>query len=125
MRLNHPGRDGLVFARAALRRSMHYRLVVLFGRGETVVPPPAKVSALLALVDELSPGRPLHVRPLADEELAATRVVRMRIDDGAGKVAAPSMTRADEPWPVWSGIAPVHLRAAAPVPDRSASISGP
>jgi hypothetical protein len=110
--------DGLVLARAALRHSLHYRSVVLFGRGESVADPAAKATALMALIDKLSPGRAAQVRPPSREELAATGVARMRIEGGAAKIAAamPRATDGDLAWPVWSGVVPLALRAAAPVP---------
>ena len=110
--------DGLVLARAALRHSLHYRSVVLFGRGEAVDDPAAKAKALMGLIEKLSPGRSGQVRPPSREELAATGVARMRIAEGAAKIAEspPSATDIDRSWPVWAGIVPLQLRAAAPMP---------
>lgn len=120
--------EGLVLARSALRHSLHYRSVVLFGRGEAVGDPSAKAAALLALIDKLSPGRSGRVRPPSAGELAATAVARLRIDEGGAKIAAapPGATPADAAWPVWAGSVPLRLRAAAPVPaDGSAALAGP
>lgn len=120
--------DGLVLARAALRHSLHYRSVVLFGRGEAIAEPAAKAAALLALIEKLSPGRSGDVRPPSREELAATGVARIRIDEGTAKIAVspPRMTDADRAWPVWSGTVPVRLRAAAPIPaDDPAAFAAP
>jgi nitroimidazol reductase NimA-like FMN-containing flavoprotein (pyridoxamine 5'-phosphate oxidase superfamily) len=120
--------DGLVLARSALRHSLHYRSVVLFGRGEAVDAPADKHVALLALIDKLSPGRSGKVRPPSREELAATGVARMRIVEGAAKIAVapPGMTRIDHAWPVWTGVVPVSLRAAAPIPTPdTAALAGP
>ncbi len=110
--------DGLVFARSAMRHSSDYRSVVLFGRGEAVTDPAAKAAALLQLVDKLSPGRSLLVRPPDDKELAATGVVRLAIDEGAAKVRTgpPAEVEKDAGWQVWTGTVPVSVRAGAPVP---------
>lgn len=115
--------DGLVLARSALRHSLHYRSVVLFGRGEAVDAQEDKHAALLALIDKLSPGRSATVRPPGREELAATAVARMRISEGAAKIAAspPGTTGIDKAWPVWTGIVPVNLRASAPIPTSDAT----
>jgi len=115
--------DGLVLARSALRHSLHYRSVVLFGRGEAVDAPADKHAALMALIDKLSPGRSATVRPPGREELAATAVARMRISEGAAKIAAspPGTTGIDKAWPVWTGIVPVNLRASAPIPTSDAT----
>jgi hypothetical protein len=120
--------DGLVLARAALRHSLNYRSVVLFGRGEAVTAPAAKAAALLALIDKLSPGRSAKVRPPSREELAATAVARMRIAEGSAKVAAspPRTADADRAWPVWAGTVPLQLRAAAPIAAHdSAAFAAP
>jgi nitroimidazol reductase NimA-like FMN-containing flavoprotein (pyridoxamine 5'-phosphate oxidase superfamily) len=115
--------DGLVLARSALRHSLHYRSVVLFGRGEAINASADKHAALLALIDKLSPGRSATVRPPSREELAATAVARVRISEGTAKIAAapPSKTDIDQAWQVWSGIVPVNLRSAAPIPAPDAA----
>lgn len=115
--------DGLVLARSALRHSLHYRSVVLFGRGEAVDAPADKHGALLALIDKLSPGRSATVRPPSREELAATAVARMRIGEGAAKIAVspPGTTDIDRAWQVWSGIVPLSLRASAPIQTSDAT----
>lgn len=120
--------DGLVLARSALRHSLHYRSVVLFGRGEVVAEPAAKAAALLGLIDKLSPGRSATVRPPGPNELAATGVARLRIDEGGAKIAAspPHATDIDRAWPVWAGIVPLQMRAAAPIPaNGSAAFAAP
>lgn len=118
--------DGLVLAPSALRHSLDYRSVVLFGRGETVDEPGLKTDALLGLIDKLSPGRSALVRPPNDAELAATGVARLRISEGGAKLAAapPRVMAVDRAWSVWAGTVPVSLRAAAPVPlDGSAGLA--
>ncbi|MCF8199625.1 MAG: pyridoxamine 5'-phosphate oxidase family protein [Sulfuritalea sp.] len=118
--------DGLVFARSALRHSLHYRSVVLFGRGEAVDEPTEKSTALLSLIDKLSPGRSSMVRPPSEGELAATGVARMRIEEGGAKIAAspPGETTIDQPWQVWSGSVPLVLNAGPPVPSRNSAALG-
>lgn len=115
--------DGLVLARSALRHGLHYRSVVLFGRGEAVAAEDEKRAALLALIDKLAPGRSGTVRPPSREELAATGVARLRIEEGAAKIAAspPRATEVDRDWPVWSGIVPLALRVGALVPAQDAA----
>jgi|CXWK01.1.fsa_nt_gi nitroimidazol reductase NimA-like FMN-containing flavoprotein (pyridoxamine 5'-phosphate oxidase superfamily) len=114
--------DALVLARSALRHSLHYRSVVLFGRGEAVSAPESKLGALLGLIDKLSPGRSAQVRPPSREELSATAVARLRIDEGTAKIAAssPHATQADSAWQVWMGTIPVSLRTGEPLPTQDA-----
>lgn len=115
--------DGLVFARSAMRHSSDYRSVVLFGRGEAVADPAVKADALLRLVDKLSPGRSALVRPPDDKELAATGVVRLRVEEGAAKMRSgpPGEVDKDAGWEVWTGTVPVTTRAGAPVPAAGAA----
>ena len=105
--------DGLVLARSAMRHSVDYRSVVLFGVGEAVKAPDEKRAALLALVDKLSPGRSSLVRPPDDGELAATAVVRLAIDEGSAKIRSepPAEIDKDRPWTPWTGTVPLALRA--------------
>lgn len=120
--------DGLAFARSALRHSTDYRSVVLFGQGEPVQDPADKTTALLRLIDKLSPGRAGMVRPPSDNELAATGVVRLAIAEGSAKIrsAPPTETEQDRSWPVWAGTVPLSLRAEAPLPmDDATGLAAP
>ena len=108
--------DGLVLARSAMRHSVDYRSVVLFGGAEAVAAPEDKRAALLALIDKLSPGRSSLVRPPDEGELAVTAVVRMAIDEGGAKIRhePPAEIDKDRPWAVWTGTVPLAVRAGAP-----------
>jgi len=114
--------DGLVFSRSAMRHSCRYRSVVLFGQGEVVSDPVEKAEALLRLVDRLSPGRSGLVRPPDDKELAATGVVRLRIEEGSAKISASPLAQVekDSGWDVWTGIMPLAVRAGSPQPAEGA-----
>ncbi len=115
--------DGLVLAPSALRHSLNYRSVVLFGRGEAVEEAGAKTKALLGLVDKISPGRSALVRPPSDAELAATGVARLWIAEGTAKLAAspPRVMADDRDWPVWAGTVPLSQCAAPPIPTDCSS----
>ena len=121
--------DGLVLARAALRHSLHYRSVVLFGRCEAVTDPAAKARALHALVDKLSPGRADQVRPPSEAELAATAVAGLRIDEGCAKIAAapPGEGEADAAVAAWAGVVSLRLATGGswPVDARAATQPAP
>jgi len=110
--------DGLVLARSAMRHSVDYRSVVLFGTGEAVESPDEKRTALLALIDKLAPGRRALVRPPDAAELAATGVVRIAITEGTAKIRSepPAEIEKDRPWTAWIGTVPVAMRAGTPRP---------
>ncbi len=111
--------DGLVFARSAFHHSMNYRSVVLFGVAERVTDPITLRRMSDALLDHLAPGRSGDARPPTDEELRATRVLRLPIREGSAKVRAggPIDDADDMALPVWAGELPVRLGAGLPVTD--------
>jgi len=111
--------DGLVLARSAFHHSINYRSVMLFGRAQKVEDPAAKCKALENFVEHMYPGRWKDLRPVTEQELKATTVLHMPIEEGAAKIRTgqPVDDEADYGWPVWAGIVPVQQVARAPVPD--------
>jgi nitroimidazol reductase NimA-like FMN-containing flavoprotein (pyridoxamine 5'-phosphate oxidase superfamily) len=112
--------DGLVLARSAFHHSLNYRSVVVLGPARVVSDPERKRAALWALVDHIVPGRADDVRGPSDEELAATEVVVMPLDEASAKLRTGPPVDAAEDYalPVWAGEVPVRLTAGLPVPDR-------
>ena len=108
--------DGIVYARTVFESSMNYRSVVVFGT-PTVLEGHEKVEALRVLTDHLMPGRWDEVRPPTGQELAATLVLAVRVDEASVKVrtGGPSDEAADDPG-TWAGVLPLGTRAGAPVP---------
>jgi nitroimidazol reductase NimA-like FMN-containing flavoprotein (pyridoxamine 5'-phosphate oxidase superfamily) len=74
--------DGLVLARSAFHSSMNYRTVMALGVAEKVVEKAAKLAALEAFVERLTPGRWAESRPVTDQELKATTVLTLKLDEG-------------------------------------------
>jgi uncharacterized protein len=111
--------DGLVLSRSWFHHSMNYRSVVVFGRPERVEDPGEKRAALQALVDHVVPGRSTDTRSPTPEELRATLVVRLSLDEASAKVRTgpPGEEPADLDLDTWAGELPLTLRADAPVPD--------
>ena len=111
--------DGLVFARSAFHHSMNYRCVVLFGRPVRVTDPDEMRRASAGLVDHLAPGRSADARPPTPDELRATLMLRLRIDEGSAKVrtGGPIDDAEDLDLDVWAGVVPIGLEARAPVTD--------
>lgn len=111
--------DGLVLARSAFHHSMNYRSVVALGTPVEVTDDAEKRRALDALVDRAAPGRHLEVRPPTAGELAATRVVRLRLSEASAKIRSgpPIDARADLELSAWAGELP--LRTAASPPRRA------
>ena len=111
--------DGLVLARSAFNHSMNYRSVMLFGHGQEVTDADEKRMALLAIVEHLVPGRTADTRLPTPEELRATLVIGLPIDEGSAKVrtGGPIDEAADYTLPHWAGVVPLALVRGEPQPD--------
>ena len=112
--------DGLVLARSAFHHSMNYRSAVIYGCFE-VVEGAAKVASLDTFVERIASGRSHEVRPGDVNELAATTVLRIPLDEAASKIrtGGPKDDEADMPRPVWAGVLPLALRPLAPLVDAA------
>lgn len=111
--------DGLVLARTAFHHSMNFRSVVVLGPACEVTDPAEKQSALRALIDHLAEGRMQELTQPTPNELAATLVVRVTIEQASSKSRSgpPLDSDADLERDVWAGTVPMQLRAGAPLAD--------
>lgn len=111
--------DGLVLARSAFHHSMNYRSVVVFGRASAVDDRAAKLAALRAFSEHVIPGRWDEAREPTDQELKATAVLSVPLDEASAKVRTgpPIDDEEDYALPVWAGVLPMSLVAGDPVPD--------
>jgi nitroimidazol reductase NimA-like FMN-containing flavoprotein (pyridoxamine 5'-phosphate oxidase superfamily) len=111
--------DGLVLARSAMHHSANYRSVVLLGTARPIEDPSEKMAAFEAIVEHIVPGRWRDVRPPSENEIKATAVIEMRIDEASAKVRAGGPVDDDEDHSLaaWAGVIPLELRAEAPQAD--------
>ncbi|GAA4368946.1 pyridoxamine 5'-phosphate oxidase family protein [Agromyces bauzanensis] len=112
--------DGLVYARSLFDSSMNYRSAVVYGVLETV-PADETDAALIALSERLMPGRPAEVRGTTRKETAATRVLRLALDDVVMKARAGGASEDPddgEDHIAWAGVVPL-VRSWGP-PSASA-----
>jgi nitroimidazol reductase NimA-like FMN-containing flavoprotein (pyridoxamine 5'-phosphate oxidase superfamily) len=111
--------DGLVLARSAMHHSANYRSVMLVGQATQVRDPAEKRAALQAIVEHIVPGRWQDVRPPTENELKATAVLALPIEEASAKIRnAPAMDDDDDyALPAWAGVIPLSSRAGAPEPD--------
>jgi nitroimidazol reductase NimA-like FMN-containing flavoprotein (pyridoxamine 5'-phosphate oxidase superfamily) len=111
--------DGLVLARSGFHHSMNYRSVVVLGKATEITDPEEKRRALDAIVEHVAPGRAAAVRPASENELRATRVVALPLDEASAKVRTgpPKDDEADYALPIWAGELPLALEPIAPVAD--------
>ena len=114
--------DAVVVARSTFDNSMNYRSAVVFGVPE-VLAGADQEQALDILVDHVLPGRSAEVRRSSRKELAATSVLRIRLDQVSVKVrtGGPSVAPDDgEDRTVWAGVIPLATTAGPPVPHPDA-----
>jgi nitroimidazol reductase NimA-like FMN-containing flavoprotein (pyridoxamine 5'-phosphate oxidase superfamily) len=117
--------DGLVLARSAFHHSMNYRSVVIFGTAVAVTDPAEKNEALRVFSEQLVPGRWDEVRQPAPQELKATSVLKVALDEASAKVrmGGPIDDEEDYALPVWAGVLPLRI-SAGPALDDSRLPSG-
>ncbi len=110
--------DGLVLARSAFHHSANYRSVMLFGRAAKVADPVDKTNRLKTFVDQLYPGRWEELRPMTEQELKATTILSIPIDEASAKVRTgpPVDDEEDYALPVWAGTVPIGDVYGAPEP---------
>ncbi len=102
--------DGLVLARSAMHHSVNYRSVTLFGVPELIEDKDEKVRQFKIFLDKVSPGRWEQLRPINDNEVKATGLVRIKIEEASVKFRGepPRDDPEDYNWPVWAGVVPLE-----------------
>jgi uncharacterized protein len=111
--------DGLVLARSAMHHSANYRSAMLIGQATIVEDPAEKQAALRAVVEHIVPGRWDDVRAPTENELKATSVLALPIDEASAKVRSggPLDDEEDYALPAWAGVIPLHSTTGSPEPD--------
>ena len=111
--------DGLVLARSGFHTSFNYRSVIIYGRALPVEGERAKSEALEAFMNRIAPGRWPDLRPPTAQELKATTVLGMKIEEAGAKVrdGPPIDDPGDLDWPVWAGVIPIETVAGEPRAD--------
>lgn len=118
--------NGLKVARSTFNSGMHYRSVVIFGSAELVADAD-KDEALNRISDSMLPGRSSEVRSSLKRELAATLIIRVKLDETSVKISNNEVS--DEPEDlnqgVWAGIVPIQELRLPAIPDDEESRSLP
>jgi len=112
--------DGLVLGRCAFRHSLNYRAVMVFGTARAVEDEREKEAGLNGFIERLYPGRTGLMRPIAPQELKATMLLGMAIEEVSAKIRddGPLDLEADHGADCWAGIIPIAQRVGAPVADQ-------
>lgn len=112
--------DGLVLARSVFNHSMNYRSVVALGQAVLVEGADEKLRALHAFTEKIVPGRWNDARRPTEKELKATSVLRLPLTEVSAKVRSGPVIDDEEDYalPIWAGVVPLGLQAAAPIRDE-------
>ncbi len=104
--------DGLVLAKSVFNHSINYRSAIVFGTAR-VVPDDEKLEALHSLTNQLVPGRWDEARQPTVQELKATWILALPIEEASAKVrvGGPEDEPEDVDLPYYAGVVPVHLAA--------------
>jgi nitroimidazol reductase NimA-like FMN-containing flavoprotein (pyridoxamine 5'-phosphate oxidase superfamily) len=111
--------DGLVLARSSFHTSINYRSVVVYGKARPVTEIPEKRAALRLFTNHLIPGRWEVAKQPTDQELKATSVLALTLDEVSAKIRTgpPIDDEEDYALPVWGGVVPVIQSFGTPIPD--------
>jgi nitroimidazol reductase NimA-like FMN-containing flavoprotein (pyridoxamine 5'-phosphate oxidase superfamily) len=111
--------DGLVLARSAFHHSVNYRSVVILGTARLVSDSTEKMEALRIFTEHVMKGRWDDVRQPTDQELKATTVLALPLEEVSAKVrtGGPVDDESDYSLWMWAGVLPLEMIAKAPLPD--------
>ena len=110
--------DGLVLARSQFHHSMNYRSVVAFGKAKPITDPAEKAFIFASFVDALIPGRAGEARVADRNEINATALLRVDIEEASAKIRSggPKDDPADRDLPLWCGVIPFKTCMGVPIP---------
>ncbi len=111
--------DGLVLARAAMHHSANYRSAVLLGTARVVQDADERMHGFRTVVERIVPGRWPEVRPPSVNEIKATALLALPIEEASAKVRTgpPLDDEEDYELSAWAGVIPLQLSAGEPEPD--------
>lgn len=111
--------DGMVMARSGFHHSANYRSCMAFGTAEIVEDQVRKEASLEAMFARWFPGRWPMLRPMTAQEVKATTVLRLPLDEASVKIRTgpPVDDEEDYGLPIWAGVVPLSMVTGAPVDD--------
>jgi uncharacterized protein len=126
--------DSLVLARCGFNHSADYRAVMAFGTARLVTDMQEKERALVAMVDRFFPDRTASLRASTVQEIKATSVIAMDIEQASAKIRAKGVADDEEDYelPIYAERIPVRTVLGAPEPcprlregvERPATLQG-
>ncbi|NOG71345.1 pyridoxamine 5'-phosphate oxidase family protein [Roseicella sp. DB1501] len=121
--------DSLVLARCGFNHSVDYRSAMCFGDAYFVEDPAEKARALDVMINRFYPDRATTLRPSSVQELKATTVIGMRIEQASGKIRSKGVADEEEDYalPIYAARFPVRqvIGAAEPCPRMPEGVAYP
>lgn len=111
--------DGFVMARSGFHHSVNSRSVMLFGTARKVTDVDEMQDKLSTFIDGLFPGRSAILRPDNAQELKATTLLSLEIDEASAKIRTgqPIDDEPDYDLPIWAGVIPITTTVGPPIAD--------
>jgi nitroimidazol reductase NimA-like FMN-containing flavoprotein (pyridoxamine 5'-phosphate oxidase superfamily) len=119
--------DGIVLARSMFNHSINYRSVAIYGNGRAITDSGEKTDALYRFSEKIVPGRWNDVRPMSEQELKATAVVAIDIEQASAKIRTgePKDEPEDLGFPAWAGVIPIAEVYGTPAPEQHVPADSP
>jgi hypothetical protein len=110
--------DGFVLARSGFHHSVNYRSVMILGHAKVVEAEADKIERMKVFIDGIFPGRWDELRPITAQEVKATTVLYVDLDEVSAKIRTgmPVDDEEDYQWPCWAGVVAVETRTGKPEP---------
>lgn len=110
--------DGLVLARSGMHHSANYRSVTLFGKARKLNENEKELQ-LEKFMNNLLPGRWDSLRKITGQEVKATTLFTIPIEEASVKVRTGAPIDDDEDYelPIWAGIIPIKQVVGSPIAD--------
>jgi nitroimidazol reductase NimA-like FMN-containing flavoprotein (pyridoxamine 5'-phosphate oxidase superfamily) len=112
--------DGLVLARSAFEHSANYRAAVVLGSFRRIEDPDERLAAFEAFTNKLIAGRWGEVRAPSEQELKATWILALPLEEASVKARTGPPSDDDSPdaaLDVWAGVIPLRTVFGSPEPS--------
>lgn len=124
--------DAIVLARCGFNHSINYRAVMAFGHAHKIEAREEKLRAMDSFIDRFFPGRSKVLRTPTEQEIKATTILGMEMEEASGKIRDLDVHDEEEDYavPAWTALIPVRTVIDAAVecprqhPDASREAGG-
>ncbi len=124
--------DAIVLARCGFNHSINYRAVMAYGRAHMIEDKQEKLRAMDAFIDRFFPGRSTAIRQPSEQEIKATTLLGMEIEEASGKIRDLEVHDEEEDYavPAWTALIPVKTVLETPIecprqhPDATVEAGG-